>query len=286
MDPTRQTTPRPYELQTSRAGRCVILAHPSLTPFVHSASALERLCHEASTRVYKKRPHRVQEIQLPTDCGLSWSRLVLKRFGWRGLQHYILSPLKQAPAHRAYQTACHLLAHGLGTPLPVAVLETRNWGFLQYNSYVTEAIGNAVTLRAYCRTLPEGLEGLEEVMRLTATYVRCMHDSGMWHRDLVLANFLLTGRRGSYRLYLVDLNRARRVPTMPLYLRAIDVARMDWRQWQPQFCRFYCADRFGTEQFFRMIRLYGHWRTWRRNVLNILRPWRPWQRWRQRRTRT
>lgn len=286
MGSARQTTPWPYEFQALRAGRCVVLAHPSLAPLVYGSPALERLSHVAATLVYKERPHLVQEVGLPANLGLPWSRLVIKRFGWRGPQHYVLSPLKHAPARRAYRTACHLLDHGLGTPLPVAVLEERTWGFLQYNSYVTEAISNFVTLRTYCRTLPEGLAGLEEVMRLTAAYVRCMHDSGMWHRDLVLANFLLTGRRGNYQLYLVDLNRARHVPAMPSYLRAVDIARMDWRQWQPQFCQLYCAERFVAERFLWIMRLYSHWRTWRRHVLNVLRPWRLWRRWRQRRTGT
>src|SRR5258706_11184625 len=140
-------------------------------------------------------------------------------FGWRGVQHYLSSPLKRSRAMKAYRTACHLLAHGLHTPLPLGVFEERRWGFVQYNVYATEALLHAVTLQQYCEALPDGPTGLEEVMQLVAIYTRRMHDSGLWHRDLVSSNVLLTGPAGQRQVYVVDLNRARRVPYMPALLR-------------------------------------------------------------------
>jgi hypothetical protein len=113
---------------------------------------------------------------------------------------------------RAYGVACHLLAHGLRTPLPLGVLEERRWGFVQHNVYATEAITNFMTLKQYSTVLPEGAAGLEEVMRLVAEYIRRMHDSGLWHRDLTRSNVLLTGTPDNRQVYLVDLNRARRLP--------------------------------------------------------------------------
>ena len=98
---------------------------------------------------------------------------------------------------KAYRTACHLLAHRLATPLPLAVFEERHWGFVQYNVYATEAITDYITLRQYRRTLPDGVQGLPDVLQLAADYTRRMHDSGLWHRDMVLSNFLLAGRPGT-----------------------------------------------------------------------------------------
>jgi tRNA A-37 threonylcarbamoyl transferase component Bud32 len=201
-----------------------------------------------------------------------WSRLVVKRFGWRGPQHYLFSPLKRSRAMKAYRTACHLLAHRLATPLPLAVFEERHWGFVQYNVYATEAITDYITLRQYRRTLPDGAQGLPEVLQLAADYTRRMHDSGLWHRDMVLSNFLLTGPSGRRRLYLVDLNRAYHLPYVPSWLRAIDIARMDWETWQPQFVERYCGGRYATRHMLRLVRLYRRWRTLRRRVLDVIKP--------------
>jgi len=257
----------PYTPQRFQCGPRYGEGHPQLVAFFRHLPRIDQLPREAHARVYRERPNLVREIDVPPALHVPWACLVVKRFGWRGRQHYLLSPLKRARAMKAYRTACHLLAHGLPTPLPLGVFAERRWGFLQYNVYVTEALCDAVTLSRYRTTLPEGEAGLEEVLKLAALYTRRMHDSGLWHRDMVLPNFLLTGTPGEQQLYLVDLNRARRVPYMPVWLRAIDLARMDWREAQPRFCALYCGERFSAAYMLRMIRVYHAWRTGRRWVL-------------------
>lgn len=266
------TSPLPYTPQSFQRGRLHGVGHPQLVAFFRDLPRIEQLPTEADTTIYMQRPNLVREVQLPAELGVPWPRMVVKRFGWRGGQHYLFSPLKRSRAMKAYHTACHLLAHRLGTPLPLAVCEERRWGFVQYNVYATEAITDSLTLRQYRRMLADGSQGALEVLRLTAEYARNMHDSGLWHRDMVLSNFLLTGPPGDRRLYLVDLNRAYRVPYMPMVLRAIDVARMDWQEWHPQFVAFYCADRFTVERMLRIVWLYRRWRTLRRRVLHVLKP--------------
>ena len=266
------TTPLPYTPQPFQSGRVRGFGHPQLVTFFQALPRLERLPQDADLQVYREHPNVVREVRLPSALGLPWTCLVVKRFGWRGIQHYLSSPLKRSRALKAYRTACHLLAHGLCTPLPLGVLEERRWGFVQYNIYVTEAVPDVVTLQQYCTTLPEGPAGLEEVMRLLAAYTRRMHDSGLWHRDMVTSNVLLTGAPGSRQLYLVDLNRARRVPYMPLVLRAIDLARMGWREQLPQFCALYSVGRFSATRLLWLMRLYGRWRTWRWHMRRVLKP--------------
>jgi hypothetical protein len=198
--------------------------------------------------------------------------VVLKHFGWRGSQHFLFSPLKRSKAMKAYWTACHLLAHGLLTPLPLGAFEARHWGFIQANVYVTEALTEYVTLHKYCRTMPDGPGGVEEALRLAAAYTRGMHDSGLWHRDLSLKNFLVAGTPGQRRLYLVDLNRARRLAHVPDWLRALDLARMDWQAWQAQFLTLYCDGRFAVHRMQRIVHFYKRWRAWRQWVLRGLNP--------------
>jgi hypothetical protein len=266
------TSSLPYTPHAFHNGRWHGVGHPDVVAFFREGAGIERLPVQPDTTTYMQRPNLVREVQLPVAGALPWSRVVVKRFGWRGRQHYLLSPLKRSKAVKAYRTACHLLTYHLGTPLPLGAFEERCWGFIQYNAYITEAITGYMTVRDYCRTLPDGLHGVAEVLQLTADYTRRMHDSGLWHRDLFLSNFLLAGPPGDRQLYLVDLNRSFRLPYMPLALRALDIARMEWREWQPQFIALYCAERFPVTPVRCLARLYSRWRTWRWRLLQRIKP--------------
>jgi hypothetical protein len=225
-----------------------------------------------SVRVYKQKPNFIYAIARPPDLDTPCSHVTVKRFGWRGKQHYLLSPLKGSKALKSYRTACYLLAQGLSTPVPLGACVTRRWGFVQSNLYVTEDISNYITLREYCATMPDGPQGIDEIMRLVAVYTRRMHDSGLWHRDLFLANFLMTGKTGKRRLYLIDLNRTRRLPYLPVWLRALDIARMEWRTWQPQFLSLYCEGRFAAHRLLWIMGLYRRWRDLRYRTLSLINP--------------
>ena len=276
--PRLTSAPLPYTPQPFTCGRLRGIGHPQLVSFFQHMPRVEQLPVEPDTIVYMQRPNIVREVRLPAEVGMPWSRLVVKQFGWRGVQHYLFSPLKRSRAMKAYRIACHLLAHQLGTPLPLGVFEERCWGFVQYNVYVTTAIRNYRTLRQYYRTRPDGPDDIEAVLRLAASYVRAMHDSGVWHRDMTLANFLLTGLPGERQLYLVDLNRSYRLPYMPMVIRAIDIARMEWWDWQPQFVAMYCGGRYTATRLLWIVRLYGYWRTWRWRVRRVIQPLRRWLR--------
>lgn len=276
--PRLATSSLPYTPRSFRHGRWHGVGHPGVVAVFQALPDIEHLPVQPDTPVYMQRPNLVREVHPPVTWALPWARLVIKRFGWRGLQHYLFSPLKRSKAVKAYEAACHLLAHRLGTPLPLGAFEERRWGFIQYNAYITEAITDYITLREYCRTLPDGRQGVAEVLRLAADYTRRMHDSGLWHRDLFLSNFLLAGLPGERHLYLVDLNRSYRLPYMPLALRALDIARMEWQEWQSQFVALYCAERFPVVPVLWVARLYRRWRTWRRRLLNRVKPLRQWLR--------
>ena len=138
--------------------------------------------------------------------------------------------------------------------------------------YATAALSEVITLQQYCETMPDGPAGLEEVMQHVAAYARRMHDSGLWHRDLVSSNVLLTGTAAQRQVYVVDLNRARRVPYMPAILRAMDLARLGWREHLPRFCALYSAEGFSATWLLWLMQLYGYWRAWRWHMRRVLRP--------------
>lgn len=266
----------PYIPQPFERGRLSGVAHPALVDFLRDLPRIDALPVLPDTVVYMQRPNLVREVVLPASLEAPWSHLVVKRFGWRGRQHYALSPLKRSRAMKAYATACHLLSHHLDTPLPLGVFEERHRGFVKYNVLATEAIENYVTLRQYRESLsgdPQGVSQeppveipveINDVLQLAADYARRVHDCGIWHRDMVLSNFLMTGQSGHRRLYLVDLNRAYRLPKVPMLLRAFDIARMDWQSWHMRFVVLYCADRYPVALMQAIVWGYGYWRRLRR----------------------
>ncbi len=262
----------PYEPQFFRSGQLYGVGHPLLMAWLQHQLKEASYPLDGNVRVYKRKPNCIYAIPSPPGLAAACSQMTVKRFGWRGKQHYLLSPLKGSKALKSYRTACHLLTLGLSTPMPLGACAARRWGFIQSNLYVTEDIEHYVTLREYCATLPDGPQGMDEVMQLVAAYTRRMHDSGLWHRDLFLANFLMTGTAGKRQLYLIDLNRTRRLPYMPALLRAIDLARMEWHAWQPQFLALYCNGRFSAHRLRWIIRLHGRWRDLRYRTLKIINP--------------
>ncbi len=268
----------PYIPQGFRRGRLRGVAHPALVDFLRDLPCIDALPVMPDTVVYMQHPNLVREVALPASLEVPWSRLVVKRFGWRGRQHYAFSPLKRSRAMKAYATACYLLSQQLDTPLPLGVFEERHRGFVQYNVLATEAIEHYVTLRQYRESLPARAQGvsparaleIEEVLQLAAEYTRRVHDCGIWHRDMVLSNFLMTGEPGQRRLYLIDLNRAYRLPWVPVLLRAFDIARMDWQAWHKPFVAWYCADRYPVALMQAIVGGYGYWR-WLRQWTRPLR---------------
>ena len=101
-------TPLPYTPQPLQSGRVRGLGHPQLVTFFQAMPRLDHLPHNPDLRVYREHPNVVCEIPPATESGFPEAYLVVKRFGWRGIQHYLSSPLKRSRAMKAYRTACYL----------------------------------------------------------------------------------------------------------------------------------------------------------------------------------
>ncbi len=245
----------PYKPVQIKRGGITGIGHPDL---VHSLVKLLNVTEydqELKIVVLKKRPNLILQTSLSAGNGFPWPKQVIKRFKWRGIQNFLLSPLKDSKAFKSYLAACHLLRHGLLTPMPLGAVNLRKLRFIRSNVYVTESIENYIDLKSYRDSTPHGPAGMTEVLKMLAEYVTRMHDSGLLHRDLNLSNFLLAGARGEYKLYLIDLNRCRLKSRLSSEQRAIDLARLDLKTWQELFFRHYCSDRFDQETMLRIANL-------------------------------
>ena len=78
---------------------------------------------------------------------------------------------------------------GLGTPKVYAMGERRTFGLISDSYIITEALKNAQTAQAFLQTQPNSLELLENAGKL----LRRLHNAGMTHGDIKLANFYVQG---------------------------------------------------------------------------------------------
>lgn len=222
---------------------------------------------ENSSTIYKKKPNLVAEGSFFAEKDFPWPCQLIKIFKPRGFQSFVLDPLKTSKALKSYLAASHLVKHDLLTPIPLAAFEHRKLGLTWKNAFICESIPHHVVLRAFLKENWSRPGVMEEVLQKLAGFVLKMHDSGFWHRDMNLSNFLLTGGPGKYSLYVIDLNRARIRPELSLVPRALDLARLDLDEWQDFFFRAYCGERFDVDRMLLVANLARkRRRIWRRMV--------------------
>jgi len=183
----------------------------------------ERKWFERAVRVFNRSPNRVFEVYFPKDD--QRVPIVVKSFGWRKKVHRWVSPLMESKALHSLKVALILQKSGLYTPNPLAAIEVRRLGFVEHCIFITESLGETETLRWVLRQGEDPSYG-ESLLIDAGKSVRKMHDAGVFHRDLTLANFLIP--IGDRRLFLIDLNRAvLRKRALKLLERVEDISKMD-----------------------------------------------------------
>ena len=137
-----------------------------------------------------------------------------------------------SPARRSLAAARAVLAAGLKTPLPIAVVESSAprgpaW-------YVCRAQPHDFELRYFLRARNAGsdreafpeVDG-ERLLGALGRLARRLHEAGIWHRDWTSGNVLVTWRGGEEpELALLDLNRARLGRRPSLNQRMRELGRM------------------------------------------------------------
>ena len=186
---------------------------------------LDRLLDEPETRIYLKARNIVAGIDL--NLAVASMPVVVKRFPKPNfIRQIIYSFLIPSKAIRSWSVAHYLLDHGLLTPKPLAILHCQR-KLLKQSYFVTEQVNGAKTLRDWRKSADESTREKERDLAALADYVRRLHRSGVYHKDLTAGNFLLRqGTGGQSEIFLVDLNRARVRQKVPMSRRLRDLARL------------------------------------------------------------
>lgn len=165
-----------------------------------------------------------QKINLVGRVDSAGGPVVVKWFGWRRPGHYLLSPLFAGRAVTSWQIARTMSDLGVRTPEPLFVYSQRVRGLIRENIFICRAIHPHQTLRAYLRSNAPGADKLAAVTDLAGSIAR-LHAGGIIHRDLTTANFLVDDNA---QVYIVDLNRARRLGRLSRPVRLGDLARLNF----------------------------------------------------------
>jgi len=195
----------------------------SYPELVDAIKNIDELVRENKVKIFNAHPNLVAEVEM--DLGEEKRRVVVKIFGWRNVLHFIISPFMKSKAQLSLENSLHLLSRGLLTPKPLAAFWERKNGFVKRNFFITESLEECESLREILKKKRENKQNEAPYIKKLAEYVKKMHDSGFFHKDLTLANFLIKSGENSY--YLVDLNRARRKKSLFFLERIEDIVRMD-----------------------------------------------------------
>ena len=156
---------------------------------------------EKNSKVFDTNPNFVCEV--PSLSG----NYVVKWFGWRSPFHYYLSPFIKSRAQVSWDIANAMKDSGVGTPNTVFMCTFREKGYIKENVFITTAIHNHQTLRAWLRSYPDE-DNVKIVLSKLADNLSRMHNAGIFHNDLTIGNILLDDE---LEIYLVDLNRGEQI---------------------------------------------------------------------------
>lgn len=139
------------------------------------------------------------------------------RLGWQGL-------------FRELEVSQAALLRGLDVPRLLAVRATRRLpGVYSAEAFFRE-IPHARDLPVWFGAAAQAADtrARRELIRLVAAAVRRMHDAGLWHADLNAWNLLVqqSAPESPPRVYIVDLDKARRLRTVAAADRMLNLVRL------------------------------------------------------------
>lgn len=176
--------------------------------------------------------HRVDRLPLP--CGSGPLDAVVKTYGLQPAWRDRLALQNGTKAERAFRAALLLRAAGVGTPEPLAVAERWEGDRLRESRFVAAYVPDLTNFRDELNRLysrAPRCAPLMDLLQCVADAIRRLHDAGLLHRDLGNQNIGLQRdpdhSSTPWKIFFLDLNRARRVENPSPAERGADLARID-----------------------------------------------------------
>ncbi len=167
----------------------------------------------------------------PRTCagflGHHGSEAFVKRVETGGYFKGILGRLVGSRARRALRGAAILAAGGFRHPAPLLILEDRVLGSIRASYILTAPLRSAQVLSAVAIGRRRSLALRKTASQQVAREIRRLHDAGIYTRDMQETNLMIENRDGDFILYFVDFEDFRRVPSVSLRRRMINLVHLD-----------------------------------------------------------
>ncbi len=206
-----------------------IVIHGDFERYRSELEAVERLFDASAQSIHKAR----NELRI---AALGDTRVVIKAFRIPNLLNRVVYAwLRPSKAAKSYANALNLLALGIDTPQPVAMIEEHTLGLFGRSYYVSRHEPYDFTIR---EALHHKIEDHEAVIDAFVNFTYGLHAKGVWHEDYSPGNILIRRENGGYRFMLVDINRMRFAAVTPkqgcanfakLWARSEDLIQMAQR---------------------------------------------------------
>ena len=140
-------------------------------------------------------------------------RVCIKEYRYPSTFKKFFYPFCRSPARKAWFAAHGLIAAGVFTPKPIALIEEKRIGMIKKSFFITEGIFDCQPCYKYIRNTFGNLQ--EEVVfpvkrrfaACLAASFRQLHDSGIYHGDLKENNILVRELPDTWDFFYIDLDR-------------------------------------------------------------------------------
>lgn len=202
------------------------------TAFAEVLAQLSYLIESQAAPLVPPGRHRVDRVPLP--AGGEVLDTVVKTYGVQPAWRDRLALLNGSKAERAFRNALALRAAGVGTPAPLAVAERWEGPRLRECRLVAAFVPDLGNLRDELNRIysqAPRCTPLMDLLQCVAAAARAFHDAGFLHCDLGNQNIGLQRNpedpSAPWKIFFLDLNRARRAENPAPAARGADLARLD-----------------------------------------------------------
>jgi hypothetical protein len=227
--------------------------HPCLAPRM-TKQGLKKIFHQDITiNLRKVTRNVVMDVTLPNDDWLDGQRMTAK-ISDMNLYRQLESLVKSSKAKRAWQAALRLIELDLDTPLPLGYMERFKGPFIRKTAYFTKTLEDGQSVKVWFWDATRTEAERQQMLVSVASYCRRMHDHGITHNDLHLSNFMVSRSDEGLQLSCIDLNRCRYQRRLAPWQRCLDLSRLHWKEYLPQFLTVYCGSDLSLQSWWWVAR--------------------------------
>lgn len=136
----------------------------------------------------------------------------------------IYTYLRPSKAKRSYNYALKLIEKDIGTPMPIAYIEMKDFIGLNKSYYICEHLMYDLMFRELVK-FPDWPEH-DKILRAFTHFCFKLHENGIEFKDHSPGNTLIKKENNTYQFYLVDLNRMKFHKTLSIQQRMHNLRRL------------------------------------------------------------